>query len=76
LAYDAAHQLLFATLTASNLLRVIDVADPAQPKVLGDVPTVRQPNSVAVDPRTGMVVVAGNAEGMLQLIPPAALPHR
>jgi len=76
LAYDAAHQLLFATLTASNLLRVIDVADPAQPKVLGDVPTVRQPNSVAVDPRTGMVVVAGNAEGVLQLIPPAALPHR
>jgi len=76
LGYDAAHQLLLVTLTASNLLRVIDVADPAQPKVLGDVPTVRQPNSVSVDPRTGMVVVAGNADGVLQLIPPTALPHR
>jgi len=76
LGYDAAHQLLFVTLTASNLLRVIDVADPSQPKVLGDLPTVRQPNSVAVDPRTGMVVVGGNADGMLQLIPPAAVPHR
>ena len=63
-------------LLPSNLLRVIDVADPSQPKVLGDLPTVRQPNSVAVDPRTGMVVVGGNADGMLQLIPPVAVPHR
>jgi len=76
LGYDAAHQLLLVTLTASNLLRVIDVADPSQPKVLGDLPTVRQPNSVAVDPRSGMVVVGGNADGMLQLIPPVAVPHR
>lgn len=74
LGYDAAHQLLFVTLTASNLLRVIDVADPAKPKVLGDLPTVQQPNSVSVDPRTGMVLVAGNADGLLQMIPASALP--
>lgn len=76
LGYDAAHQLLFVTLTASNLLRVIDVANPAAPKVLGDLPTVRQPNSVAVDPRNGMVVVVGTGDGVLQLIPASALPQR
>lgn len=75
LAYDATHRLLFITLTASNLLRVVDVADPAAPRTLGDLPTVRQPNSVAVDPRTGTVLVAGTVEGQLQLIPPSALPH-
>ena len=76
LAYDAAHRLLYVTLTASNLLRVIDVADPTQPKTLNDLPTVRQPNSVGIDPRTGMVVVAGNADGNLQLIPLAETTRR
>jgi YD repeat-containing protein len=76
LAYDAARHRLFVTLTASNVLRVVDLADPATPRVLGDVPTVQQANSVAVDPRTGGVVVTGSAPGSssLQLIGPELLP--
>ncbi len=74
LAYDADRALLYVTLTDTNLLRVVDVSDPAQPRVLGDLPTVRQPNSVAVDPRSGTVVVAGSADSNLQLIPRALLP--
>jgi YD repeat-containing protein len=60
LAYDSQRRRLFVTLTASNLLRVIDVADPAKPRILGDVATVQQPNSVAVDPRSGQVLVTGS----------------
>ena len=74
LGYDAARSLLFVTLTATNQLRVVDVADPANPRVLGDLPTVRQPNSVAVDPRSGSVLVTGSAKGELQVIPRALLP--
>ncbi|CCQ14840.1 putative uncharacterized protein [Rhodococcus sp. AW25M09] len=63
LAVDPERALLFVTLTASNLLRVVDVSDPAAPRTLGDVPTVTQANSVAVDPRTGDVLVTGSDPG-------------
>ncbi|HEY1840226.1 MAG TPA: hypothetical protein VGG53_08385 [Mycobacterium sp.] len=63
LAYDAARRRLYATLTATNLLRVVDVSDATKPRILGDVPTVQQPNSVAVDPRSGDVLVTGSAPG-------------
>jgi len=42
---------------------VLDVSDPTNPRILGDVPTVQQPNSVAVDPRSGGLVVTGSAPG-------------
>ncbi len=77
LAVDPDRQLLFVTLTASNLLRVVDVSDPAAPRILGDVPTVTQANSVAVDPRTGDVLVTGSDPGAtssIQIIPRALLP--
>ncbi len=63
LAYDATRHRLYVTLTAANLLRVVDVSDAAKPRILGDVPTVRQPNSVAVDPRSGNVLVTGSDPG-------------
>jgi hypothetical protein len=56
---------------------VVDVSDPAKPRILGDVPTVQQPNSVAVDPRSGGVLVTGSAPGRrssLQIIPASLLP--
>ncbi|OZD04836.1 hypothetical protein CH275_10445 [Rhodococcus sp. 06-235-1A] len=77
LAVDPARQLLFVTLTASNLLRVVDVSDPAAPRILGYVPTVTQANSVAVDPRNGNVLVTGSDPGAassIQIITRAELP--
>lgn len=77
LAYDAAHRRLYVTLTAANLLRVVDVSNATNPRILGDVPTVQQPNSVAVDPRSGGLLVTGSAPGSrssLQIVPPALLP--
>lgn len=74
MAFDAERELLYVTLTASNTLQVVDVSDPAAPEVLGELPTVRQPNSVAVDPRSGTVLVTGTVDGVLQLITPDLLP--
>lgn len=77
LAVDLERRLLFVTLTASNVLRVVDVSDPATPRILGDVPTVTQANSVAVDPRNGDVLVTGSDPGAassIQIIPRAELP--
>jgi hypothetical protein len=77
LAVDRDRALLFVTLTASNLLRVVDVSDVSAPRILGDVPTVTQANSVAVDPRTGDVLVTGSDPGAtssIQIIPRAELP--
>lgn len=77
LAYDAPRHRLFITLTASNVLRVVDLADPTKPRILGDLPTVQQSNSVAVDPRSGGVVVTGSdpdGSSSLQIIPPELFP--
>jgi len=76
LAYDAARKRLYVTLTASNVVRLIDVSDATKPRIVGDVPTVQQPNSVAVDPRSGSVVVTGSDPGGasgLQIITPDLL---
>ncbi len=72
LAYDPQRRLLLVTLTESNVLRVLDMTDPANPIVVRDVPTVRQPNSVAVDPVSGAAFVTGSNSGeesVLQIVP-------
>jgi len=77
LAYDAGRHRLFVTLTASNVLRVVDLSDPTKPRMLGDVPTVEQANSVAVEPRSGGVVVTGSdpdGSSSLQIISAEQLP--
>ncbi|ULE34154.1 hypothetical protein [Mycobacterium sp. IDR2000157661] len=75
LAFDPQRRLLFVTLTASNQLQVVDLADPAQPRALGLLPTVQQPNSVAVVPGSGNVLVTGStARGSLQIITADLLP--
>ncbi|GAA2047719.1 YncE family protein [Williamsia deligens] len=78
LAYQAATKTLFVTSTATNTLQVIDMSDPARPRVRGTVPTVQQPNSVAADPTTGTVLVTGSAPGgasSLQFISANLLPR-
>lgn len=77
LAYDAARHRLYVTLTASNLLRVVDLTDVANPRILADLPTARQPNSVAVDPKSGSVLVTAGGQGAesgLQIISEDLLP--
>ena len=65
-AADPVRRRMWVTLTETN--RVAEMKDG---KVLRTYPTVRQPNSVAVDPRTGRVFVASRKDGTLQMIDPA-----
>jgi hypothetical protein len=68
IAADPLRQRLWVTLTASN--RLVEYAVGGQrPRRVATYPTVRQPNSVEVDPRSGDVFVAG-AEGLLERISP------
>ncbi len=51
------------------------MANAAAPRILGLVPTVQQPNSVAVDTRSGAVLVTGSVpHGVLQIVTPDLLP--
>ena len=65
IAFDPERRRFWVTLTASN--RVAELTDR---RVLRTFPTVRQPNSVAVDPDTGRVFVASRKDGALQLFDP------
>lgn len=69
IAYDAANDLVWVTLTAKNQVVAID-ATGAEPKVVKRLPTVRQPNTVDVDDATGRVFITGTARGVLQIIDP------
>jgi DNA-binding beta-propeller fold protein YncE len=76
LAYDAERRRLYVTLTATNQLQVVDLLNPDVPRIIGVVPTVQQPNSVAVDSRSGAVLVTGSSpNGTLQIITPDILPN-
>lgn len=67
MAVDAGRRHLWVTLTASNRLVEYDIGGKT-PRALRNWPTVRQPNSVAVEPRTGRVYVTGTADGVVQMI--------
>jgi len=71
IAHDAERDRVWVTLTDRNELVGFDLASGTPVEVVR-VPTVRQPNTVAVDGRTGRVFVAGAAEGVLQLYDPPA----
>ena len=68
IALDPVSNHFWVTLTALNR-----VAEVTGHRVLRSFPTVRQPDSVAVDPATGRVFVAGRKAGTLQLLDPP--PH-
>jgi DNA-binding beta-propeller fold protein YncE len=70
LAVDVGRERLYVTLTGTNQVQSFRVS--GQRLIAQRVyPAVRQPNDVAVDPVTGRVVVAGTADGVLQVIDPA-----
>lgn len=72
-AYDAAHHTLWVTLTGRDQLLGLSFSGSrvVRRRVID---TVRQPNTVAVDPTTGEVVVTGSLpDGQLQLLSPALL---
>jgi DNA-binding beta-propeller fold protein YncE len=69
LAYDARRDRVWVTLTGRNEVVEID-ATASPPTVLNRLPTVRQPNTVAVDAGTGRVFVTGTADDVLQLLEP------
>ena len=58
IAVDGKRDRLWVTQTARNRVVELELTDLA-PKIIAGYPTVRQPNSVGVDERTGDVVVVG-----------------
>jgi len=69
LAHDGEAQVLWVTLTATNEVVALSTAGSELTEV-ARFPTVRQPNTVAVDPATGRVYVGSRTTGQLQLIDP------
>lgn len=78
IAVDRRHGLVYVTLTATNRLESFRISGgglvPDQTW-----PTVRQPNSVAVDEATGRLFVAGRTSSQLEMIDPGTpgtpVPH-
>jgi DNA-binding beta-propeller fold protein YncE len=70
IAVDEARNRIWVTQTALNRVVELEVRDLA-PKIVAAYPTVRQPNSVGVDERTGEVVVVGRDSGDVQIFDPA-----
>lgn len=73
IAYDSARDRLWVTLTSRNQVVGVDLGK-AGPAVVATFPTIRQPNTVAVDPATGRVFVASRTDGTVQLIDPPSSP--
>ena len=69
IAIDPGREHLWVTLTAEH--RVVQFAlDGRSIREIARYPTVRQPNSVAVDTATGRVFVTGKTDGELQILDP------
>lgn len=69
IAYDPKRHLAWITATASNQVIAYDVAR-GEPVEKRRVPTVRQPDTVTVDPRSGAVIVASAAGKGIQVVQP------
>jgi DNA-binding beta-propeller fold protein YncE len=69
LALDTARSRLWVTDTATNRLTEYETLSKP-PKPVATYSTLRQPNSVAVDEKTGDVFVAGRDAGQVERIAP------
>ena len=70
LASDPLRRRLWVTETATNTVAELDTSRP-RPRVITTFPTVRQPNTVAVDISSGRVFIAGASAGVVQFFDPA-----
>jgi len=68
-AYDPVRDRLWVTLTALNEVIGLNLS-ATQPVLASPLPTVRQPNTVAVDASTGRLYTTGTADGLLEIIEP------
>lgn len=68
-AYNATADVLWVTLTARNEVVGVDLSGE-RPVEVARFPTVRQPNTVAVDPGSGRLWIASRTTGELQTIDP------
>lgn len=66
IALDPERQRLWVTLTARNEL--VELPAHGRPHVLARLPTVQQPDTVAVDTSTGDVAITGRTRGELQIL--------
>lgn len=66
LALDPVRHRLWVTLTARN--EVVSLPANGRPRPLVRLPTVRQPDSLAVDPVLGTLAITGRDAGVLQLV--------
>ena len=69
IAIDSSRDRIWVTQTALNRVVELEITELA-PKIIESYPTVRQPNGVGVDPRTGRVVVVGRDAGEVQVFDP------
>jgi DNA-binding beta-propeller fold protein YncE len=67
IAIDGVRHRLWVTLTARN--EVVELPSHGRPHILQRLPTLRQPNRVAVDSRSGDVLVAPPGAATMQIIP-------
>ncbi|KAA5834343.1 hypothetical protein ABT337_11170 [Saccharopolyspora hirsuta] len=69
LAYDPTRDLAWVTLTATNEIVGYDIAG-GEPTERHRLPTITQPNSVAVDPDTGTIYIASANGAGYQVVTP------
>ncbi len=72
IASDSRRGRLWVTLTGRNQVAELALAGSRAPRVVARYATVRQPNTVGVDTRTGRVFIASRTDGLLQLLDPPA----
>jgi hypothetical protein len=68
IAIDRRRRRLWVTLTGTN--RLVEVTANGRPRPLRSLPAVRAPHTVAVQPRTGRVLVIGRSPPVLQRVDP------
>ncbi|MGA7397712.1 MAG: YncE family protein [Solirubrobacterales bacterium] len=68
IAVDSRRERVWVTLTATNQLAGYRIDGPTMQR-FATYPTIRQPNSVTVNPESGNVFVASRTEGQIQRIP-------